>query len=196
MCPGRFAVAINQAPLMRRGLWPWQIDWLIGRIGVYRSRELPPPHLLRQAVETCRSYDDARRMLAETPVALPVFFALSGTAAGEGCVIERTERRAWIHEVPTAVANHWLTPELRGMARGPDNQRRWRLMSGLCRTAGHGFGWMIDPIHNACTRLAVVQNAATGQLLVRGWEQDGVATEAFDLAARLADSHGVREIAL
>src|SRR3546814_13840391 len=81
------------------------------------------------------------------------------------------------------------------MARGPANQRRWRLMSGLCRTAGHGFGWMIDPIHNACTRLAVVQNAATGQLLVRGWEQDGVATEASDLAARLADPHGVREIA-
>jgi hypothetical protein len=39
------------------------------------------------------------------------------------------------------------------------------------------------PILNRMTRLAALANAATGELLVQGWEESGPATAMFDLAA-------------
>jgi hypothetical protein len=41
MAPGRFAVALNQPPMMSWGLTA-PLDWLVGRIRVWRSRALPP----------------------------------------------------------------------------------------------------------------------------------------------------------
>ncbi len=184
MAPGRFAAAINQAPLVRHGMMGYSVDWAINRIKLLRSRALPPAHLLRQVCETCRSYEEARDALRETTVALPALFALSGMNAMEGCVIERLERRAYIHEAPNAIANHWLSKFLRGRARGNDSRRRHRLINGLCRVAEDGFDWLIDPIANADTRLAAAMNAAQSKLLVRGFEPEGPATEFFDLSAR------------
>ncbi len=181
--PGRFALAINQAPLVRRGYLPLPADWLANRIKVFQSRHLPPAHLARRVMETCRSYDEAKDMLETTPIALPAFFSVSGTAAGEGCVIERTETRAWVHDSPTSVANHWLSPGLRGKPRGVESERRHRLMSGLCRNPVPGFEWLVEPVLNADTRLSVVANAGDGSLLVQGWEKDGAVTEVFDLSA-------------
>jgi hypothetical protein len=66
MAPGRFAVALNQPPMMSWNLTP-PGDWLIGRVKVWRSRDLPPAHLLRRVCETCTSYDEARHLLSETP---------------------------------------------------------------------------------------------------------------------------------
>lgn len=180
MAPGRFALAINQAPLVRRGYLPVALDWLLNRLRVFRSRHLPPAHLARRVMETCRSFDEARDMLETTPIALPAFFTLAGTRPGEGCVIERTETRAWIHPAPAAVANHWLTGGLRGRPRGVDSRRRHRLMNGLSRLPAPEFDWMLHPIHNKDTRLSVVANAASGRLLVQGWEVDGAATEILD----------------
>ena len=177
MAPGRFALAINQAPLVRRGYLPLPLDWLLNRIRVFRSPHLPPAHLARQVMETCRSFDEARDMLETTPIALPAFFTLAGPRSGEGCVIERTETRAWIHRAPAAVANHWLKSGLLGRPRGVDSRRRHRLMNGLSRLPAKEFDWMLHPIHNKDTRLSVVANAGTGELLVQGWEVDGAATE-------------------
>jgi len=70
--PGRFAVAINQPPMMRWGATP-PIDWLIGRAQVWRSRALPPSHLLRLVCESCATYKDAKQCLAEMPLCLPAF---------------------------------------------------------------------------------------------------------------------------
>lgn len=188
MAPGRFALAINQAPLVRRGYLPLPLDWLLNRIGVFRSRHLPPAHLARRVMESCRSYEEAKELLETTPLALPAFFTLAGTRPGEGCVIERTETRAWIHPAPAAVANHWLTPGLRGRPRGIDSRRRHRLMNGLSRLSVAEFDWMLHPIHNAETRLSVVANAATGRLLVQGWEADGAATEILAHEERAASA--------
>lgn len=180
MAPGRFALAINQAPLVRRGYLPLSVDWLLNRIRVFRSRHLPPAHLARQVMESCRSYEEAKDMLETTPLALPAFFTLAGTRPGDGCVIERTETRAWVHPAPAAVANHWLTGGLKGRPRGIDSRRRHRLMNGLTRLPAEEFDWMLHPIHNKETRLSVVANAASGRLLVQGWEADGAATEILD----------------
>jgi hypothetical protein len=177
VAPGRFALAINQAPLVRQGYLPLALDWLVNRVRVFRSRHLPPAHLARQVMETCRTYEEAKERLETEPLALPAFFTLAGTGAGEGCVIERTERRAWIHPAPAAVANHWLSQGLKGRPRGIDSRRRHRLMNGLSRLPCTAFDWMIPPIQNKDTRLAMVANPATGRILVQGWEADGAATE-------------------
>jgi hypothetical protein len=183
MAPGRFALAINQAPLVRRGYLPLPGDWLANRVAVFRSRELPPVHLARQVMETCRNYDEARETLMRTPLALPAFFALAGVEAGDGCVIERTETRAWSHPAPAATANHWLSDGLRGRPRGADSPGRLRLMYDLCGVPTNGFDWLIDPVLNPDTRLAVVANPATGCLAVQGWERDGAVTEVYEHAA-------------
>jgi hypothetical protein len=178
MAPGRFALAINQAPLVRRGYLPLAADWFANRVRVFRSRHLPPAHLARQAMESCRSYEEAKELLETTPIALPAFFSLAGAGSREGCVIERTETRAWVHPAPAAAANHWLTQGLKGRPRGVDSRRRHRLMNGLSRLPAEGFDWMVEPILNKDTRLSLVANAAAGMLLVLGWEVGGAAVEA------------------
>ena len=112
MAPGRFSATLNQAPMRGRGL-PLPLAWLGNRIGVWRNRGLPPVHLLRRAFDTCAGYAEAKAMLSEAPVCLPTIFTLSGASAGEGCVIERLEHRAMVHETPARAANHWLTPRPR-----------------------------------------------------------------------------------
>jgi hypothetical protein len=89
--PGRFAAALNQAPMRRRGL-PFLADWLLNRMAQWRNRELPPAHLLRSAFEQCATYEEARARLVSEPLCIPAIFALCGLR--EGCVIERTETAA------------------------------------------------------------------------------------------------------
>src|SRR3546814_9614724 len=114
MAPGRFAVSINQPParLTRIGPFgvPLIVDWFLTRRKVSRSTALPPTHLLRQVCEQARDYAEARRMLGEVPVCIPVFFALCGTGPTEGCLIERLETRAFTFEAPVCAGNHWHTP--------------------------------------------------------------------------------------
>ncbi len=181
LAPGRFAVALNQAPLVRRGPWPFWVDWAIGRALVYRSRALPPAHLLRRAVESCRDYGAACTLLAQTPIALPAIFVVAGTAPGEGCVIERLGRRTFVHEAPVAAANAWLTPDLRGDPRGIDCLRRQRLMEEFCRGRVDGFDWLVPPILNPETRLAATLDAAPGTLCLRGFETEGPVTETLEI---------------
>ena len=180
MAPGRFSAALNQAPMHGRGL-PLPLAWLGNRIGVWRSRGLPPVHLLRRAFDTCVGYAEAKAMLSETPVCLPTIFTLSGASAGEGCVIERLEHRAMVHETPVCAANHWLTPGLGGTPRGFESAERLAMMQTLHGNAEEGFAWVTPPILNACTRLAVAANAARAALRVRGYEADGPATAVFEL---------------
>ncbi len=176
MAPARFAAAINQPPLRyHAGILP--IDWLVDRLRVWRSNALPPVHLLRQAFERCRSYGEARDLLAGSRLCLPALFTLSGVGRGEGCVIERTEDRAVVHEAPAAVANHWLSDGLgAGRPRGDFSAERRHRMAHCLAAGGRDFGWLVPPIANRFTRLALSANAATGDLAVQGWERDGPAT--------------------
>jgi hypothetical protein len=182
MAPGRFAAAFNQPPLRKRTPF-LATDWVADRIGVWRSRALPPAHLLRRVFETCRSYAEAKRMLAETPICLPAFFVLAGTGDDEAAVIERLETRACLHEAPAAVSNHWLSIELGGMPRGGHSELRRELMVGWLARRRRVFDWLEPPILNGDTRLAVEANAATGELLVVGFEPEGQATQPLRIAA-------------
>lgn len=182
MAPGRFSVAINQPPLVRRtGLLP--LDWLAEHAAVWRRRFLPPMHLVRQVCETCRTYDEAREALRRTPVSVAAFFSLSGTGPGQSCIIERTATGAWLREGEAAIANHWLAAPLGGCPRGIDSIARQALMDGCRDGVEDGFAWVAAPILNATTRLAVTANAGLGTLQVRGYESSGPATQDFTLAA-------------
>jgi hypothetical protein len=178
MAPGRFAVAINQAPLRGHGVG-FAGDWLLERVGVWRRAALPPAHLVRAVLERAPDYATARRMLAEQPIALPCFFSLSGVTPLEGCVIERWENSACIHAAPIACANDWLSPGQRGRARGTDNTARRQHLAASEAAQDDGFEWVVPPVLNPMTRLAVVANAARGFLAVRGIEGNGVVTRDF-----------------
>jgi len=183
VAPGRFAAAINQAPLRRRtGLLP--ADWLIDRLKVGRSTDLPPCHLLRAVFETCRDYAEAKNLLTTAPLCLPALFILSGARPGEGCIIERTEGAAAVVNAPAAIANGWLTPAFgRGAARGYDSPTRQCLLAACQAERCTGLDWLQPPIANPYTRLAAVLEPAGGRLTLQAWEKDGPVTQILQLPA-------------
>ena len=171
--PGRFAAAIHQAPMRRHGLTAVG-DWAKNRALLWRRKALAPAHLLRHVFETCRDYDAARRALAETPLALPVMFLLAGTTPGASCIIERTEDGAIVHDGPGVGGNCWRRAdafdECGWSARGYENDHRIRCMTGFCGRPLRGFDWVVPPVLNRDTRVAVRANPATGDLAVVGYE--------------------------
>ena len=174
LAPGRFAAALNQAPLRHR-TYLLPIDWLIDRIKVNGTSAMLPTHLLRLVFETCSNFEEAVEVLRETPIAMPCLFAISG-ANGEACVIERQEEKAFVFEGNEVMANHWANSQWRrGRSRGIDSEKRWHALRAATEhnELGQGFGWLRPPILNRLTRLAAVMNAATGALSVIGLEAKG-----------------------
>ncbi|MEZ5774800.1 MAG: hypothetical protein R3D33_08890 [Hyphomicrobiaceae bacterium] len=175
MAPGRFAAALNQAPMaMPVGAMP--LDWAIARWQVWRSEHLPPAHLLRRVMETAADYASARRMLEETPVAAPAIFTLSGLKAGEGAIIERREEMARLYDGAAFAANSWSAPDWQGRVRGLGNDERVAMMRGLKGGIGLDLDWLAPPVLNPTTSLAMVAEAASGRMIARGYEADGPAT--------------------
>lgn len=178
LAPGRFAVAMNQAPRTRRGLGLVG-DWLINRLVLLtRSRALPPMHLLRRVCETAPDFATARRQLAETPIAIATIFILAGVRQGETCVIERRPTDARVHDVvPAVAANAWLAADWPGASRGGSNTERVAALAACGGAAGPDFAWLRPPVLNWRTRLAVVASAVTGEAAVVGIEGERRATE-------------------
>jgi hypothetical protein len=188
LAPGRFAAALNQAPLRRRthGRFLRLYDLGANTLAtVLHVRDIPPDQLLRRAFETCRSYTEARRFLESTPVARPVIFTLAGCKPGERCVIERTEREAYTRDNETVAANDWHNATTQWEARvggskllastfedAAENSRsrceslaNWR--GSIARDS---FAWIAPPVLNPFTRLAVEMCPATGVLRAIGYE--------------------------
>ena len=56
-------------------------------------------------------------------------------------------------------------------------------MTGNCDLASRGaagMDWLVPPVLNPDTRLAVMANPAAGRIAVQGLEADGPATQIFD----------------
>lgn len=187
MAPGRFAASINQPPALLTRIgpinMPLAVDWFLTRRRVLRSSALPPTHLLRQVCEEARDFAEARRMLTETPVCIPVFFALCGMEPLEGCVIERLEKQAFTFEAPACAANHWLTPGRTGRLRTKTSPERLDSLYRCMETA-RDLEWLAEPVLNAATRLAAVANPRAGTFLVQGFEADGAVTAPTSFAGR------------
>jgi hypothetical protein len=187
MAPGRFAAAINQAPLWRRTRKPWlrPFDIAANAARTWGIRHCPPDHLLREVFETCRDFGAARRRLETEPIARPVIFTLVGCERGERCVIERTEEGFSSRVEDTAAANDWLHSGARWEARVntthlltrtyEEARERSRLrreaLSDWPQPFGRGgFGWVVPPVLNTFTRLAVEMCPASGTLRAIGYE--------------------------
>jgi hypothetical protein len=186
--PGRFAAAINQAPMRRRThgrlLRVYDLAANAAATLLY-SRAIPPDQLLRQVFETAGGYDEARRMLETTPVARPVIYTLAGCRSGERCVIERTENDFNTRFDDCGAANDWLdsVPQWEGRigaskvltstfeeAAEASRARREGLASWQGSFARDSFDWVVPPVFNPYTRIAVETCPARGVLRVIGYE--------------------------
>lgn len=188
LAPGRFAAAINQPPMafsFEHISFSLPVDWLVNRWRIRTAPGLPPTHLLRRVFERCESYAEAKAVLTTTPICLPVIYTLTGTAPGEGCVIERRERDAVVHEGPVCVTNHWLNMGYTGHPRrGRNSQRRLSAMQAALPSLGRArFDWLKPPVLDSQTRLAVELNAGTGDLAVQGWHGEIPQTRMLTLTA-------------
>jgi len=181
--PGRFAAALNQAPMPRRGGGFLPLDWFANKVDVWRSTEPTPAHLLRDVFEQAESFAEARRRLSETPIAAPAIFSLVGCRAGDLCVIERTEKATHVHDGARAAANAWQAPVWSGRARGADNAGRVRQLSVLPSAPTENFDWLAPPVLNATTRLAAVFAPSTGKVLAQGFAGEQPATSTLSLPA-------------
>ncbi len=180
MAPGRFAAALNQAPMPRRGGGVYPFDWLANKITVWRTPHATPAHVLRDVFEQAPDFAAARRHLSATPIAAPAIFSLAGTTADELCVIERTEDGAHVHDGAGAAANAWQAPGWDGRERGHDSAGRARQMMHDVVDAecdfDERFCWLKPPILNDRTRLVMQCDAEHATLLAQGYEADGPAT--------------------
>ena len=188
LAPGRFAAAVNQAPLRRRshGRLLRLYDLLANAWATLRhSRAIPPDQLLRRAFEAARDYDEAKRMLEATPVARPVIYTLAGCRTNERCVIERTEDGFNTRTDDHGAANDWLqsTPLWEGRigaskvftctfeeAAQFSRLRREGLALWRGSFARDSFGWVAPPVLNPYTRIAVEMNPARGIIRAAGYE--------------------------
>jgi hypothetical protein len=189
--PGRFAAAINQAPLWRRTMSPWlrPYDLAANALTTWRVSFCPPDHLLRQVFETCRDFAEAKHRLETVPIARPVIFTLIGCAPAERCVIERTEQGFVTRFEDTAAANDWrhaakpwegrvaaklLFTASYEEAGARSRARREALGSWSQGFAAADFAWVVPPVLNPFTRCAVQACPARGRLSAVGYEiEDG-----------------------
>ena len=194
--PGRFAVAINQPPLpltrigaiaRERGLGLAGLlaDWAAARPAAWRSRALPPAHLLRIVCDTAPDFDTALTMLRDTPIAASVAFSLAGTHPGEAAAIERTpDRHAVRRGTHVAMANHWAGLHDPGAPRWRESHpRQARMESVLAGAIPDGLGWLVPPLLNQGTRLAAVMRPVEGRLTLAGFEGERRVTEVLELTA-------------
>lgn len=184
VAPQRFAAALNQAP-MRRHKTGLVVDWIRNRGYVHNYDGLPPAHLLRKTFETAKNYHDAKAMLVNEPVSIPVIYTLTGLNSDEGCVIERLETSVRVRELSShgqndrqvhrnvSAANHFET-SLNGighgwMPRATDSYGRANCANMLSSENISGdFSWFKAPIANPLSRLAMVADAHSGKFSIMG----------------------------
>ena len=190
MAPGRFSAAINQAPMRRHNL-SLPGDWLVNRKIMFKQFALPPAHLLRQVFETATNYEQAKSMLIETHICMPVMYILSGVKPGQACIIERLENKGMVRELSdnpqVSVTNHFQT-NLASIGKGwrsraVDSQARAEQIADIVPTERslESFTDIAYPVINPLTRLCMLANAKNSMLIVQGWERDGPKTQVFSL---------------
>lgn len=183
MAIGRFSAALNQAPMPKSGGGLYPIDWMANKVKVWKTSHETPAHVLRSVFEEAATFDDARRMLIEIPIASPAIYSLAGTRADELCIIDRTETDAFVKDGPGSAANAWQAPDWFGRDRGLDNQGRSKQMLQEivepCALVDEDFEWLKPPILNDRTRLAMIADAGQGNISARGFENQMPATTTY-----------------
>ncbi|MGQ0672690.1 MAG: hypothetical protein ACT4N2_07415 [Hyphomicrobium sp.] len=182
VAPGRFSAALNQAP-MRKAVGTYYLDWAANRRRVWHMPHPTPSHLLRDVMDAAATYADARRRLISDPISTPAIFSLAGLKPQELCVIERTETEARVHDGANVAANHWQAPGWSGHARGVDSALRACRMHAIPADLDPAFPWLEPPILNPHTRIVMVADAQSGELVAQGFEDMSPATAPLRLVA-------------
>ncbi len=181
VAPGRFAAALNQAPLpARTGVRA--LDWAANAAATWARPRLSPSHLLRRVFETAPDAATAEALLRDTPLASGAIFVLAG-ADGRAQVIERSPDAAASPPGPAAAANAWRTPGWRGGARGEDNEGRLRMVAALAPSLADPAGWLRAPVLNGRTRLLFVADPVSGAFAAQGYENGAAVTAMLRAAA-------------
>ncbi|MFA5949828.1 MAG: hypothetical protein WC807_06045 [Hyphomicrobium sp.] len=182
MAPGRFSAALNQAP-MRKATGFFVLDWAANRRRVWHMPHPTPAHLLRTVFEKASTFAEARALLISEPISTPAIFSLAGIKASETVVVERTETDARVHDGANVAANHWQAHGWRGHPRGDRTAERAAMMHCIPPELDEHFAWLVPPILNPTTRIAVVCDAAQGRLVAQGYENMEPATEPLVFSA-------------
>jgi hypothetical protein len=199
LAPGRFAAAINMAPMKCHGL-SLIGDWIKNRFIFYKTNALPPAHLLRQVFEQAKNYEEAKKILSDAPVSSPVIFTLTGVKEGEACVIERLENESRVREIgkgkQVSVTNHFQS-DFSGRDKGwrprpiESDKRSCQVkeikLSDLIKD--NNFSNLPYPIISKYTRLCLVADAKDGTLMVQGWEKFGPVTEVTRINSKLTNKN-------
>ncbi len=183
---GRFAAAINQAPMIRAAGGVYALDWFVNKCRLWKRVAPSASHVLRDVFETASSFAEARARLSETPIATPVIFSLVGTKPEDVCVIERLEAEYQRYDGVMAIANMWQSSGWNGRARGEDNVGR---TVGLMREVADmrpPVDWLKPPVLNDLTRLAMVADPRLGTMVVQGFENREAATAPLRLESDAA----------
>ena len=188
---GRFAAAINLAPMRKHGLG-YVGDWFKNRLIMNKQRALPPSHLLRMVFENAKDYAEAKEMLCKIPIAAPVIFTLTGIKQGQGCIIERLEDSAEIMELTAGQCVTASNQFHSGFAkigkgwrsRALDSAGRYKQSCTITaeEMKQENLSWLRPPILNAFTRLVMRADAATGRFDVQGYEGQSAVTESYSLS--------------
>lgn len=180
LAPGRFAVALNQAP-MRKAAGFYYLDWAANRVRVWSMPHPTPAHVLRSVCDEAISFEDAVGRLEREPLSTPAIFSIAGACALDTAVIERTETQARVHRGSHVAANHWQSSGWRGHPRGEDSSGRAAMLSRIDPAFGSDLSWLKPPVLNARTRLVMVADAAAGRVEAQGFEREAPATALLDL---------------
>lgn len=181
LAPGRFSVALNQAP-MRKATGFFYLDWAANRRRVWSMPHPTPAHLLRSVCDEASSFNDAVSRLASGPISTPAIYSIAGLRPDETAIIERTETEARVHHGPQVAANHWHAHGWTGHPRGGDSAGRAAMMHTVSTDLDGSFAWLRPPILNERTRLVMIADAQSGNLVARGYEDGRPATAVLKLA--------------
>ena len=178
---GRFAVALNQAP-MRKAVGFYYLDWAANRRRVWSMPHPTPAHVLRSVCDEAETFEAAVARLSMEPISTPAIYSIAGVSAAETAVIERSETEARVHRGVQVAANHWQAPGWTGHPRGGDSAGRAAVLHGVAADLVADFGWLQEPVLNARTRLAMVGDAGAGRLVAQGFEDQSPATNILMLS--------------
>lgn len=181
LAPGRFAIALNQAPLLLHGpqaLWP--LSWVQERRVTAASTAPSPLHVVRMVCEQARDYAEAREMLERTDIAVPATYTLVGLHEGERVVVERDRTSSYIDPDAYTAANAWGRKDVRGSPRHVANvERKAQLMHHRPVEPQDIESWLTPPMRNHFSRLALSCCPREGWLVAQGLEGGQPATEVF-----------------
>jgi hypothetical protein len=181
VAPGRFAAAINHAPLPAKG--PPAIAWPLSKLRWYGQKGIPPSFLLRKVFDECPDFYSAIEMIEKTPICYPAIFSILGPEEGEFVIIERTEAAKSTQKRAPAVTNHWLNKEFSGTVTAFQSNERLVAMKSRITKGINDSEWLAHPILNADTRIAVDLNPVTGRMRLRGYNGVEPATALLDIYA-------------